>query len=253
MNFEQRCRKVLAFAERTFQKALALGAEDLSPAMKYLTVNRGFSEETIIEWGIGYAPDAWDTLKKHFIDKGYFKEAEHLGLIKTSKGNNYDAFRNRIMFPIHDHRKQLVGFGGRDFSGESKAKYLNSDDSTLYKKQFVLYGLDKAMEAIRAEKLAYLTEGYTDVIAMHQAGLNNTVASCGTALTEFQCKLLKRYCNHVVIMRDGDPAGQKAAERDVQLLLNFGFKVDICQLPENEDPDSLCRKMTAEELVIPQN
>lgn len=249
-SFKERCEKVLRFAAGTYKKKLAVGAEDLSPALKYLTVNRGLSEDAIIEWELGYAPDAWDTLKQSIIDKGFYTEAEHLGLVKTSKGHTYDFFRNRIVFPIHNHAGYLVGFGSRKFAEDDEtAKYLNSKASDFYDKSKVLYGLHQASEAIRKKGLAYLTEGYMDVIAMHQADLKNTVATCGTALTPQHVKLLKRYTNHVVIIRDADPAGLRAAMRDVELLLQEDFRVEVCSLPDGEDPDSLCRKMTQESLA----
>lgn len=248
--FKEKCEKVLRYAAGTYKKKLAVGAEDLSPALRYLTVNRGLSEDTILEWELGYAPDAWDTLKQAIIDKGYYTEAEHLGLLKTSKGHTYDFYRNRIIFPIHNHAGYLVAFGSRKFAEDDEsAKYLNSKSSDFYDKSRILYGLNHAAEAIKKKQLVYLTEGYMDVIAMHQAGLKNTVATCGTALTEQHVRLLKRYTNHVVIIRDADPAGLRAAMRDTELLLAQEFRVEVCSLPEGEDPDSLCRKIAAEHAV----
>jgi DNA primase len=247
--FESRCEKVLQYANNSFMKFLAMGAEDKIPALKYLTVTRGLSEETLIEWQIGFAPDAWQSLTQNFIDKGYYAEAEHLGLTKSSKGNNYDFYRNRIIFPIHDHTAKLVGFGGRALDPDEKAKYMNSKESDFYSKMTILYGLHRAIKAIKDEGKVYLTEGYTDVIAMHQAGIKNTVATCGTSLTVEHARLLSRFTNHVVLLRDGDEAGQKAAARDLNNLMKKGFRVEVCTLPAGEDPDSLCRKMTSEELV----
>lgn len=243
-SFKDRGDKVLRFALNTFTKQLALGHDVPSESLSYLKVNRGYSEETIIQWELGYAPDAWDTLKQPLIDKGYFKEGEHIGLIKsTEEGKNYDFFRKRIMFPIRDARGILRGFGGRVLD-DSKPKYLNSSESDFYSKSSILYGLHLASNAIRKAKKAYMVEGYTDVISMHQAGLSNTIATCGTSLTEDHIKLLKRYTNHVVILRDGDAAGKKAAERDLKMLLKAGMRSEICILPENEDPDTICRRFS---------
>lgn len=243
-DFKKRCEKVLRFALNTYSKAIGLGNDNPPEALKYLTEKRGFSEETIMEWQLGFAPDRWDTLKATLIEKGYYKEANHLGLVRTKGEHNYDFFKNRIIFPIHSHRGELIGFGGRDLSGQKEAaKYLNSPESDFYQKTKVLYGLDRAIQAIKKAGKAYLTEGYTDVIAMHQANLKNTVATCGTSLTVDHAQLLSRFTNHVVLLRDGDAAGKKAAARDTQNLMKKGFKVEVCILPEGEDPDSICKSM----------
>lgn len=211
------------------------------PAVLELEGNRLYSEETIIEWGLGYAPNEWRFLTEKVIPKGYYKECETLGLIKSKNGANFDVLRHRIIFPIHDHMGKLVGFGARALEG-GQPKYLNSKENPIYDKSRVLYGLHKAADAIREEGFAYLVEGYTDVISMHQAGLCNAVATCGTSLTVKHARVLQRYTNHVVICRDGDPAGMRAAARDLAHLVKIGFKSDICQLPLGEDPDTVARQ-----------
>ena len=247
---EQRCAEALHLAQNAYFKHLKLGTQDQSPALIYLTQSRKFTEDTIVEWQLGFAPEAWDTIKSILSEKDYFKEAEALGLVKTSKNNTYDFFRNRLIFPIHNHRGELVAFGGRDLSGkDGTAKYLNSPESKLYVKKKVLFGLNRAIQSIKKEGYVYLTEGYTDVIAMHQAGLTNTVATCGTSLSQEHILLLKRSTQHVVLLRDGDDAGLAAATRDTKLLLEHEFRIEVCNLPKGEDPDSLCRKMNNENFI----
>lgn len=213
-----------------------------------LMVNRQLTLDTIIEFQLGYAPDEWRYLTPILLERALFKPAEELGLVKQTNDKNFDIYRNRIMFPIHNTGGVIVGFGGRTMAAKQKkdeAKYLNSRESLIYKKDKVLYGLYQGAKAIRQMKFAVLVEGYFDVISFHQAGLPNTVASCGTALTEGHCKLLKNYTHHVIICRDGDEAGLKAAMKDIDLLLRHGFKVDICPMPEGHDPDSLARALMA--------
>lgn len=218
---------------------------DDAGSLEYLKVKRGLEDETIYEWELGYAPDTWDFIKDPLIQSGYFNEGIELGLIKRKGERNYDAFRNRIIFPIRDHTGQLVGFGGRDLSGEKEApKYLNSKDSKLFNKSAVLYGLDKAWKHIQKAGFVWLTEGNFDVISMHQAGLKNTVATCGTSLSVQHARLLMRYTKKIILLRDGDKAGRNAAMRDIQNLLQLGCQVEFCELPDGEDPDSIARKFT---------
>jgi DNA primase len=249
-NLEQRCAQALHFAQNAYLKHLKLGTQDQSPALIYLNQTRKFTEDTIIKWQLGFAPDVWGTIERTLSDKGYFKEGEALGLIKTSKNKTNDFFWNRLIFPIHNHRGELVAFGGRDLSGkDGTAKYLNSPESKLYIKRKVLFGLNRALQSIKKEGFVYLTEGYTDVISMHQAGLPNTVATCGTSLSQEHIILLKRCTKHVVLLRDGDDAGLAAAARDTKLLLKHDFRIEICNLPKGEDPDSICREMNIENLI----
>ncbi len=209
-----------------------------------LLQNRKLTEETIITFQLGYAPDEWRYVTQVLVERGLFKPAEELGLVNTKNGSNYDMYRNRIMFPIHNERGEICGFGGRKMDNlkDDNPKYLNSRDSLLYKKDNLLYGLYQAAKHIRTMGFAVVVEGYYDVAGFHQTGMPNTVAPCGTAFTDNQAKILKKYTNHLVLIRDTDAAGMKANLKDVDMLLRHGFKVEICQLPEGEDPDSFSRQ-----------
>lgn len=222
-------------------------------AKEYFLSQRRFTEDTIIQWQLGFAPDEWKFLTTMLVEKGIFKPAEELGLVRTSNESNYDFFRNRVMFPIHDIYGNVVAFGGRDMGTKEEqkkqniAKYINSPESPIFIKSKTLYGIYFAYKAIRKEKYAILVEGYTDVISFHQYGAENTVATCGTALTDDHAHQLKKYCDHIVIIRDGDAAGTNAMIRDIDILLKHGFKTDVVSLPEGEDPDSYASKFKLEE------
>jgi DNA primase len=224
-----------------------------SVELDYL-LSRKISIDSIVQWCIGWSPDEWRFLTPTIIEKGLWKQAEALGLVRHKNEQNYDAWRGRIMFPIHDEKGNIVAFGGRSLLGNDEMKkqgipkYLNSSNNDIYNKRKVLYGLYFAKEGIKQHKFAILTEGYTDVICFHQMGANNTVATCGTALTDNQAKLLKKYCDHVVIARDGDNAGMKASMEDIDTLLEHGFKVEILPMPEGKDPaDYSCGYQVASE------
>lgn len=220
----------------------------------FLTDQRAFTLDTMLQWQIGYAPgkangfspNDWRFMVQLVGDKNR-KAAIELGLIQEKNGHTYDFFRHRVMFPIHDHLGRIVGFGGRALqTDEFNAKYINSPESKIYHKDQVLFGLYFAQKAIKDAACAYLMEGYTDVISFHQAGFANSVGTCGTALTESQCKLLKRYTNKVVLFRDGDNAGKKAALRDIDILVQQGFSTAIVPMPDlgddrKVDPDELTR------------
>jgi|GEM_PF-1031927 len=210
---------------------------------KQMIVDRGYSEESLITFQIGYNDDQ-NKLTRWAIEHGTLGITKELGLSKTKSDSSYDVFRNRIMFPIHNEKGAVVGFGGRQSNDEKldKAfKYLNSPTSLVYDKSAVLYGLFQAKHIIAKTGTAILTEGYTDVVAMHQHGCENTVASCGTALTPIQAALIKKYATEIIILRDGDAAGLKAAIRDIDTCLAVGLNVAICILPEGEDPDSFSK------------
>lgn len=252
LDFEKRLELCLKAANRFFRKNYRAlrpdGADEMfcltgkhSDVVIELEGKRCFSQETIEDWELGFAPDDWRTLTPLIVEAGYYNEAQELGLVKSKNGRNFDVLRNRITFPIRNHLGQLIGFGGRHLYGE-KPKYLNSPEHPLYKKNHVLYGLHLAAEAIRKEGFAYLTEGYTDVISMHQIGLKNTVATCGTSLTVGHARLLKRYTQHIVLLRDGDKAGTNASAKDMEQLIKFGFKVEMCELDPSLDPDDVCRQ-----------
>jgi DNA primase len=224
-------------------------------AFKELIDKRRFSADTIVQWKIGYAPgdiaeyrpERWRFLAETLVQKGLYEPGVELGLIKTKGNVNYDVFRNRIIFPIIDHQDRHVGFGARALKADQyNAKYLNSPESRVFNKSKILFGLNFAAGAIRKQGFVNLMEGYTDVISFHQAGLTNSVGTCGTALTEDQCKLLKRYTNKVVLFGDGDRAGQAAVLRSIDILMGAGFQTSVVPMPEVEgkskvDPDDLTR------------
>ncbi len=237
----------LRFAARYYHHELTQAAEGKG-ALKYLRERR-FSKRTIKTFGLGYAPDRWDGLltaaSGHHISEEVLEEA---GLAIPRKGGSgrYDRFRGRIMFPILSHVGKVVGFGGRILSGDSdQPKYINSPETPVYNKSRVLYGLYQAKHAIRKKDEALLVEGYTDVIALNQAGIENAVASSGTSLTREQVHLLSRYAKRIVLVFDSDAAGTGAAMRGVQTALPEGLAVYVVALPEGEDPDSFSRSGAA--------
>jgi len=222
-------------------------------AQQELQRNRQLTLETILQFQIGYAPDEWQFLSRDLIERGLFEPSKELGLVTTSNERNFDTYRRRIIFPIHNEKGQIVGFGGRIIGdNEQKApKYINSKESPLYKKERVLYGLFHAITGIRKLKFAIVVEGYYDVISMHQAGATNTVGTCGTAFTDQHAMILKKYTNHVVLMGDGDFAGMEANMKAVNILIKHNIKAEICLLPtpekegEKVDPDIFARQHPA--------
>lgn len=214
------------------------------PAKVY-TLSR-FTEDEIIEWKIGYAPNEWGFLRDKAAENGALQMLQEAGLVKLDEKKSYDFFRDRIMFPITDHRGRIVSFGGRDYPGSAAdqdkekkvAKYLNGPETLIYSKSRTLYGLSAALRTIAKEKRVFLVEGYSDVIAQHSNGYTNTVASCGTAFNELLARFLKRFCDNVVLMLDGDEAGIKAAEKNINLLLSEGFMLQVIELPNGADPYS---------------
>ena len=229
------------------------------PVKQEILKNRQLTMETINEFQIGFAPEEWKYISRDLIERGMFEPAKELGLVATSNDRNFDNFRNRIIFPIHNERGQVVGFGGRIFgeNSEKAPKYINSKESVIYKKEKVLFGLYQAQRHIRKCGFAILVEGYYDVTSMHQSGAKNTIAPCGTALTETQIKLLKRFTDHVVLMGDGDDSGMEANLKAVDLLLKYNIRAEICTLPKPEtpgekiDPDIFARQhpMPIEQLI----
>lgn len=206
--------------------------------------NLGYQPETLIQFQIGYASNVGNEITKGCIQKGKLAHSKRLGLTNSKDNRDYDFFRDRIMFPICNPQGNVVGFGGRRQNGdefEKYAKYINTKETEIYKKESTLYGFHLAKKHIAKKGFAILSEGYTDVITMHDKGCNETIASCGTALTKGQIKLLKRLCEHVVLFRDGDAAGVKSSVAALELLLNQGFRVSIIPLPEDQDPDSWAR------------
>ncbi|MBI3793586.1 MAG: DNA primase [Nitrospinae bacterium] len=219
-----------------------------SPAWKYAE-ERGLSPETLEKFRIGYAPDAWDACLKHLLTKKITEaEVEKAGLAKkSSAGNLIDRFRDRLMFPILDERDRVVAFGGRSLiKDDNGPKYLNSPETQVYVKGRVLYGLNRASQSIRKKDQALIVEGYMDLIALHQAGVENAVASSGTAFTEWQCRLLRRHTPNLVMVFDGDEAGKKAAQRATDVAATLGLRPAVVMLPAGKDPDDVIKGGGAE-------
>ena len=212
---------------------------------------RGLSDEIIKKFGLGYCLDEWSNFTDHALKNGYSDTMlEKTGLtIYKEDGKKYDRFRGRVMFPIYSISGRILGFSGRILSSEKQAaKYVNSPDSDIYNKSRILYGLYQARTAISKSDKCYLVEGNVDVISMHQSGVENTVASCGTSLTTEQIRLIKRYTSNVTVLYDGDSAGIKAALRAVDLLFAEGMHVRLVLFPDGEDPDSYAQKYGSSQL-----
>jgi len=239
------------FAEKYFISQLFDTEEGKNIGLSYFK-ERGFSDATIKHFKLGYCPGGWDKFTQYALKNGY--DEQHLittGLSKkTDKGQLFDFYHNRVIFPIHNAIGKTVGFGGRILNKQEKtSKYFNSPESDIYHKSDVLYGFYFAKKTIRAKDSVYLVEGYTDVISMFQAGIENVVASSGTALTDGQIKLIASQTKNIVVLYDGDTAGIKASLRSIDLLVAAGLDVKIVLLPDGEDPDSFSRKMRDSELT----
>ncbi len=236
------------FVTQYFTKNLFEKNEGKAVGLSYLK-EREFRESTIEKFELGYAIDLWEDYSKHALSNGYKKDplvATGLSIEKDDK--LLDRFRGRIIFPIHNLTGRVIGFGGRILSSEkSKAKYLNSPESDIYNKSKVLYGIYFARNAMVKNNKCFLVEGYTDVISLHQAGIENVVSSSGTSLTVDQIKLISRYTPNITILYDGDPAGIKASFRGIDLILEQGMNVKIVLFPEGEDPDSYARNHSTSE------
>ncbi|MGJ0842899.1 DNA primase [Clostridium tertium] len=230
--------KVNVEAARFFYSNLRLTKE----AKEYF-LNRGIKEETIKRFGLGFAKDSWNNLLFHLRKLG-FKDDLLLeaGLVSTSerKGNKYDRFRNRVIFPVFDYRGKVIGFGGRVLD-DSKPKYLNSPETLVFQKGTNLYGLNFAIKSKMQERYFIIVEGYMDLITLHQYGITNVVASLGTALTTNQARLLRRYADKVIISYDADIAGQAATMRGLDILKDAGFDVRVLSIPQGKDPDEYVR------------
>jgi DNA primase len=207
-------------------------------------LERGFNDRTIERFDLGYSLREWDAFARNALASGFSQEMlEKAGLIVVKENAKfYDRFRGRVIFPIHNLAGKVIAFGARILTKEKdQPKYINSPETEIYHKSNVLYGMFQAKNAIRRESFAYLVEGYTDVISLHQTGVDNVVSSSGTALTEEQIKLLRRFTENVTVLFDGDAAGIKAALRGIDLVLKGGMNVRIILLPDGEDPDSYSR------------
>jgi DNA primase len=243
-------KRILAINEaaEAFFKSMLTEHEAAGRCRSYLE-ERGLSAETIERLTIGYAPGGWEALRQHLLAQRFTaEEMQKAGVVlpRRSGSGQYDRFRDRLMFVIKDVTGRTVAFGGRALDGDTEPKYINSPETPAYKKGEHLYGLDQAREAIRREGFAVVVEGYMDLAALVQAGVENVVASCGTAFTPQQARLLARYSNRTVFSYDGDGAGAAATARSLDLLLEHGFEVRVVELPAGQDPDDYIRSEGAE-------
>ena len=240
---------VSEFAKKYFHDVLLKTDEGLAIGHSYFK-ERGFTEETIKKFQLGYSPDQWDAFTNEALAKGYkleFLEKTGLTIVKDDK--KFDRFKGRVMFPIESMSGRVLGFGGRILTNDKKAaKYLNSPESDIYHKSKVLYGIFHAKHEIASKDNCYLVEGYTDVIQMYQAGIKNVVASSGTALTPDQIRLINRLTKNITVLFDGDAAGMRASLRGIDLILEAGMNVRVCTFPDGDDPDSFARKTPIDEL-----
>ena len=232
-------------AAKYFNRCLFSDNPDAKAALAYFTEVRGLSTATIKHFGLGFAPNSFDFFSKYMLAKGYTFEELEAGFLcgKSEKGRYYDAFRNRIMFPIIDVSGNVIAFGGRVMD-DSKPKYKNSSDTPVFKKSRNLFALNFARH--HCAETMILCEGYMDVIAMHSAGFENAVATLGTAITTEQARMMSRYTKKVIISYDADEAGQKAAMRAVKMLTDVGLDVSILKVPGAKDPDEYIKKFGAD-------
>ena len=233
---------VTDFAQSFFSKMLSESQEGKNIGLAYFQ-ERGFTAESIDRFHLGYSPDQWDAFTKAALDAGFQEEFLVSSGLTIQKGEKqFDRFKGRVMFPIHSMSGRVMGFGGRVLKQDKQAaKYVNSPESEVYQKSKVLYGLYQAKQHIAKQSNCYLVEGYTDVIQMHQAGIQNVVSTSGTALTSDQVRLIRRLTDTITLLFDGDAAGLRAAMRGVDIILEAGMQVSICTFPEGEDPDSFVR------------
>jgi DNA primase len=234
---------VSGYAAKFFQDSLWETDEGQSIGLSYFK-ERGFTNETIRKFELGYSPDQWEAFSAQALKEGYLEEfIVESGLsVKRENGSLYDRYRGRVMFPIHSYTGRVIAFGGRTLKSDKNVpKYVNSPESEIYHKSNVLYGWHLATKAIRSEDTCYLVEGYADVISLHQAGVENVVASSGTSLTVEQITTIQRQTKNVTILYDGDAAGVKASLRGLDLMLDQGLNVNVVLFPDGNDPDSYVR------------
>lgn len=247
----ERIQHALRHAARFFYRTLT-ESEEGRPALDYV-LGRGITAASIKRFGIGYAPDRWDALLKdaarHHVDADTLEQAG-LAIPRKSGDGHYDRFRGRVMFPIFSQVGKVVGFGGRILTSDSdQPKYINTPETAVYHKSEVLYGLYQARRAVREKKEVYIVEGYTDVVALHQHGIENAVAACGTSLTPDHLRLIGRYADAVIFLNDSDTAGDASNLRSVDLALKQRLTPYVVELPEGEDPASFVEKHSVDELV----
>ena len=235
-----------------FARYLHQESEGMSVGMSYFRQKRGLTDATIAKFGLGFCPSKGDRMSKDALAAGYKQEfllSTGLSLVSDRDGSLYDRFRDRVIFPVHNISGRIVAFGGRTLRTDKQvAKYQNSPESEIYSKKRELYGLYFAKKAIQQQEYAILVEGYLDVISMHQAGIENIVASSGTSLTTEQIRLIGRFTKNITVIYDGDPAGIHASLRGIDMILHEGMNVRVVLLPEPEDPDSFAQSHTAAEV-----
>lgn len=241
---------ITTYAARQFNENLFQTDEGTSIGLTYFK-ERGFRQDTLKKFEVGYSFEKRDAFSKKALQDGYKKDfLVKTGLSIQNEDRIFDRFSNRVMFPIHSLSGQVLGFGGRILKTDPKsAKYLNSPESEIYHKSRILYGIYQARKSISQEDRCYLVEGYTDVMSLHEAGIENVVASSGTSLTREQVRLIKRFTQNITILYDGDAAGIKASIRGIDLVLEEGMNVKIVLLPDSEDPDSYSKKVSNEEFL----
>ena len=241
---------VTEFARKFYTRQLHETDEGRSIGLSYFH-EREFTEAMIEKFQLGYSPDTWRGLTDAALEAGYLIEnLEKAGLTIVNENKTFDRFRGRVMFPIHNITGKVIAFGARILKSDPKSpKYLNSPESEIYHKSKILYGIFFARKTIIAKDECYLVEGYTDVIALHQVGIENVVASSGTSLTVEQIRLIGRYTKNITILYDGDPAGIKASMRGIDLILEEGLNVRVVLFPDGDDPDSYSRKHNSYEVA----
>ncbi len=236
------------FASEYFQNVLWNTSEGKAVGLSYFK-ERGFSEDIIKKFQLGYSPKKQNSFEKAATKAGYDLDVLAASSLigKNEDGKTYDKFRERTIFTIHSYTGKVIGFGGRAFSPVAKSKYLNSGETLIYDKSKVLYGLNLSKQSISKADRCFIVEGYTDVISMHQNGVENVVSASGTALGAQQIQLIKRSTNNVTLLFDGDKAGIKATLRTIDLCLKAEMNVKIASFPDGEDPDSFSKKLSTEE------
>lgn len=242
---------VSEFAKKYFHNVLLNTDEGQAIGYSYFK-ERGFTNETIKKFELGYSPETWDAFTKEALGQGYKLEfLQSTGLTIPREDRPFDRFKGRVMFPIQSMSGRVLGFGGRILTNDKKAaKYLNSPESELYHKSKVLYGIFQAKQSIAKLDNCFLVEGYTDVIQFNQAGIENVVASSGTALTPDQIRLINRLTKNITVLFDGDAAGLRASIRGIDLILEEGMNVRVCSFPDGDDPDSFAKKTSHDDLVV---
>ena len=242
MNERESMFLVSNFAKDYFHDVMLNSNKGKAIGLSYFK-ERGFREETINKFDLGYCIDEWDNFTKAALAKGYdLKYLSSTGLTIVKENKQFDRFKGRVMFPIHSMSGRILGFGGRILTADKKAaKYLNSPESDIYHKSKILYGIYQAKKEIAKQDNCFLVEGYTDVISLHQSGIENVVASSGTALTSDQIRLVNRLTKNITVLFDGDAAGIRASIRGIDLILEQGMNVKVVQFPDGEDPDSFAK------------